>query len=159
MSIESRLKELGIKLMEGLAPVGNFTYIPAKRAGSLIFISGQVPRLELNGKVELLQGKVGATVDLAGAQKAARLCGISILSVLKDSIGNLDKVVSVVKVDGFVNATENYVDHPLVINGCSDLLVEVFGPVIGSHARAAVGCSSLPRGVPVEVSAIFEVRD
>ena len=159
MSVESRLKSLGISLSVGLSPIGKFTYIPAKRTGNLIFVSGQVPRHEVGGKLELLQGKVGATVDLAAAQQAARLCGISILSVLKDTIGDLDKVASIVKVDGFVNSTEDYMDHPLVINGCSDLFVEVFGSDIGSHARAAVGCSSLPRGVPVEIAATFEVRE
>lgn len=159
MSIERRLHELRTSLINGLTPLGEFTYIPCRRTGNLVFVSGQVPRRDFNGKLELIVGKVGSTCDLAAGKAAARLCGVSLLSVLRDFIGDLDKVTSVVKVDGFVNCVDSFEDHPLVINGCSDFLVEVFGKEIGSHARAAVGCSSLPRGVPVEVAAIFEIRD
>lgn len=159
MTIESRCAQLGIALLKNSTPIGNFTYVPTRRTGNLIYVSGQLPRIEKDGKLDLMAGKVGVDVDLVTAQAAARLCGISILSVLADAIGSLDKVTAVIKVEGFVNATESFTDHPLVINGCSDLFVEVFGKDIGSHARAAVGCSSLPKGVPVEVAAVFEVRD
>ena len=155
---EARLASLDITLFRGLTPVGGF-YIPARRTGNLVYISGQVPRIQVDGRLELVQGKVGADCDAEFAEKAARLCGVSILSVLRDLIGSLDRVTAVVKVDGFVNATPSFQDHPSVINGCSDLFVDVFGKAIGSHARAAVGCSSLPKGVPVEVAAIFEIRD
>lgn len=159
MSIEARINSLGIKLLKNSSPVGNFTYIPARRCGNLVFVSGQLPREEVGDRLELVIGKVGNSVNLEAAQAAARLCGISVISVLADTIGSLDKVKAVIKVEGFVNATESFTDHPLVINGCSDLFVEVFGKEVGSHARAAVGCSSLPKGVPVEVAAVFEVRD
>lgn len=159
MTIESRLASLGISLIRNSSPIGNFTYVPVRRSGNLVFVSGQLPRVDVAGKLELLEGKVGQTCDLSTAQEAARLCGISILAVLADSIGDLDRVKAVVKVDGFVNAVDTFTDHPLVINGCSDLFVSVFGSATGSHARAAVGCSSLPKGVPVEISAIFEVSD
>jgi enamine deaminase RidA (YjgF/YER057c/UK114 family) len=159
MSVEARINTLGIKLLKNSAPLGNFTYIPARRCGNLVFVSGQLPRKEVGDKLELIIGKVGDSVDFESARDAARLCGISVISVLADMIGNLEKVKAVIKVDGFVNATESFTDHPLVINGCSDLFVDVFGKEIGSHSRAAVGCSSLPKGVPVEVSAIFEVGE
>lgn len=159
MSVEARINSLGINLPRNSAPVGNFTYIPARRCGNLVFVSGQLPREKVGDKLELVIGKVGDSVSLESAKDAARLCGISVISVLADMIGNLDKVKAVIKVDGFVNATESFTDHPLVINGCSDLFVDVFGKEIGSHSRTAVGCSSLPKGVPVEVAAIFEVGD
>jgi enamine deaminase RidA (YjgF/YER057c/UK114 family) len=159
MSIESRLAQLGVSLLKNSTPIGNFTYVPTRRTGNLVYVSGQLPGNEKDGKLNLMFGKVGVDVDLPTAQSAARHCGISILSVLSDAIGSLDKVAAVVKVEGFVNCTESFTDQPLVINGCSDLFVEVFGNDIGSHARAAVGCSSLPKGVPVEVAAVFEIRD
>ena len=159
MAAEARIQDLGISLSQNTSPLGNFNYIPTRRSGNLVFVSGQLPRVERDGVVELIEGKVGDTIDLESAHVAAKLCGISILSVLRDSIGSLDKVKAVLKVEGFVNAVNSFTDHPLVINGCSDLLVHVFGREIGSHARVAVGCSSLPKGVPVEVSAIFEISD
>ena len=159
MSVDARLTQIGVKLLKNSSPIGNFTYVPTRRTGNLVYVSGQLPRVEKNGSLGLMEGKVGMNVELTEAQQAARLCGISILSVLADAIGSLDRVSAVVKVEGFVNATDSFTDHPLVINGCSDLFVEVFGKEIGSHARAAVGCSSLPKGVPVEVAAVFEIRD
>ena len=159
MKVESKLSSLGIKLFSNSSLIGNFTYVPVRRTGNLAFVSGQLPRKEVDGKLELLLGKVGATCDTKQAIEAAKLCGVSILSVLKDAIGSLDRVKAVVKVEGFVNAVDTFEDHPLVINGCSDLFVAAFGPDIGSHARAAVGCASLPKGVPVEIAAIFELSD
>ncbi len=98
-------------------------------------------------------------MSLISAKVAARLCAVSLLSVLRDALGDLDNVVSVVRVEGFVNCSADFKDHPEVINGCSDLLVEVFGQEKGSHTRTAVGCASLPLGACVEVSAIFEVSN
>ena len=111
------------------------------------------------GSTEILKGRVGQTVPLEQAQQAARHCGLNILAVLKSAVDDLGLVSSVVKVDGFVNCVDTFTDHPLVINGCSDLFVEVFGSEIGSHARAAVGCNSLPLGASVEVAAVFEIRE
>ena len=160
MTAESRISSLAIPLERSNPPAGKFTYIPARRSGNLVFISGQLPRKQLDdGSLAIMKGKVGFEVSTDHAKDAARLCGISILSVLRDTIGNLDKVTAVIKVEGFVNATDSFTEHPHVINGCSDLFVEVFGTEIGSHARAAVGCVSLPLGASVEVAAIFEVRD
>ena len=161
MSVDKRLRDLGIALYRSTAPVGAFTYIPYRKSGDWIFVSGKLPKRELDsGTVDIVKGKVGSEVSMEHAKECARLCGISILSVLRDACGgNLDKVTAVLKVDGFVNAVDSFQDHPGVINGCSDLFVQVFGAAIGSHARAAVGCASLPLGVPVEISAIFEISD
>jgi enamine deaminase RidA (YjgF/YER057c/UK114 family) len=150
--IDARLKELNIELPTPSTPAAN--YVPFKRAGSLVFIAGQVPNA--NGK-DQFTGQVGKEISLEDAQKAARLCAVNILAQLKAAVGgDLDKVVSCVRLGGFVNAVPGYGQQPQVINGASDLMVEVFGDA-GRHARAAVGCGSLPRNVPVEVDAIFEV--
>ncbi|MBX3550945.1 MAG: RidA family protein [Pseudolabrys sp.] len=150
--IDARLKELNIDLPTPSTPAAN--YVPFKRAGSLVFIAGQVPNA--NGK-DQFTGQVGKEISLEDAQKAARLCAVNILAQLKAAVGgDLDKVVSCVRLGGFVNAVPGYGQQPQVINGASDLMVEVFGDA-GRHARAAVGCGSLPRNVPVEVDAIFEV--
>lgn len=150
--IEARLKELGITLPEGVAPAGN--YVPAVRSGNLVFVAGQIP-LE-GGKPQFI-GKLGREFQVAEGQKAARLCAINIISQLKAALGgDLDKVKRIVRVGGFVNAIPDFTDQPQVINGASDLLVEIFGEA-GKHARAAVGVSSLPRGVAVEVEAVAEV--
>lgn len=151
--IATRLAELGIVLPAANAPSAD--YVPAKRAGALLFISGQVPRT--NGK-DIYVGKVGRDLSLAEGQQAARLCGINILAQLHAALdGDLDRVVGCVRIGGFVNAEPDFGDQPKVINGVSGLMVEVFGEA-GRHARAAIGCASLPRGVAVEVEAIFEVR-
>lgn len=150
--IDARLKELKIDLPTPSTPAAN--YVPFKRAGSLVFIAGQVPNAD--GK-DQFTGQVGKEISLEDAQKAARLCAINILAQLKAAVGgDLDKVVSCVRLGGFVNAVAGYGQQPQVINGASDLMVAVFGDA-GRHARAAVGCGSLPRNVPVEVDAIFEV--
>ena len=149
---EARLSELGITLPVAVAPTAN--YVPARRSGSLVYIAGQVPTAD--GKDQYV-GKVGRDVTIEDGQKAARLCAINILAQLRNALGgSLDGVVGCVRLGGFVNATPEFVDHPKVINGASDLMVAVFGDA-GRHARAAVGCISLPRNVAVEVDAIFEV--
>ena len=159
MSIAARLNELGLDLFECLPPIDDYTYVPFRRAGDLLFVSGQLPRKQVEGNVDLIVGKLGETCDLERGILASRLCGISLLSVVAGAIGSLDKVTAVVKVEGFVNCTDSFTEHSVVLNGCSDLLVEVFGQTIGSHARTAVGCSSLPKGAAVEVSAIFQIKD
>jgi len=151
--IEARLKMLQIDLPTPSTPSAN--YVPFKRSGSTVFIAGQVPSKD--GKDQFV-GKLGGNVSLEDGQAAARLCAINILAQLRASLdGDLDRVVGCVRLGGFVNAVSEFGDHPKVINGASDLMVAVFGDA-GRHARAAVGCGSLPRNVAVEVEAIFEVE-
>ncbi len=151
--VEARLDSMGITLTEPSTPVAN--YVHAVRSGNLIFLAGKGPR---NSEGKLITGKLGDSVSIAEGYQAARLVAIAHLSVLKSEIGDLNKVVRVVKVLGMVNATSDFENHPEVINGFSDLMVEVFGER-GKHARSAVGMSSLPRDISVEIEAIIEVRD
>jgi enamine deaminase RidA (YjgF/YER057c/UK114 family) len=152
-SADARVLQLDIKLPKAVAPAAN--YVPARRSGSLVYIAGQVPTAD--GKDQYV-GKVGTEVSVEQAQKAARLCAINILAQLREFLGgSLDRVLGCVRLGGFVNAAPEFGDHPKVINGASDLMVEVFGDA-GRHARAAVGCNSLPRNVSVEVDAIFEIE-
>ena len=149
--IEARLAELGITLPDAPAPAAN--YVPYRIAGDLVFVSGQIS-MDAGG---LKTGKVGAEVSVDEAQASARLCGLNLLAQLKAACGgDLDKVRGVVKLTGFVNAVPEFTDHPEVVNGCSDLMAEVFGTA-GQHARAAVGSGSLPRGVQVEIEGIFQI--
>ena len=150
---EQRLRDLGIQLYVPDPPVGN--YVPAVPVGRLVFLSGHGPRKPEGGFVV---GKVGRDLDLKQAQEAARLTAIGLLSSLKSEIGELSRVRRIVKVLGMVNADESFANHPEVINGCSDLLVSVFGDR-GRHARAAVGMGSLPFNIPVEIEMIVEVED
>ncbi|MDB6181926.1 RidA family protein [Paracoccus fistulariae] len=151
MSIEARLKDLNITLPDAPAPAAN--YVPFVQTGNLVFVSGQISAGE-NG---LITGKLGADLDVEAGQAAARRCGLALIAQLKAAIGDLDRVVRVVKLGGFVNSTPDFTDQPKVVNGCSDLMVEVFGDA-GRHARAAVSAGSLPLGVAVEVDAVFEVK-
>jgi enamine deaminase RidA (YjgF/YER057c/UK114 family) len=148
---ERRLAELGITLPDLPKPVAN--YVPFIISGNLLFISGQGPRAA-DGK--LITGKVGRDVTADEAYAHARLVGINLLSVVHHAQNGLSTVRRVVKLTGFVNASDDFQDHPKVINGCSDLLVEVFGDA-GKHARSAVGVSSLPLNITVEIEAIFEI--
>ena len=151
--IDKRLVELGITLPAAAKPVA--TYVPWVRTGNLVFISGQGPIVD--GKITL-QGCLGDTVSLENGIKSARLCALNVLAQLKDACGgDLDRVTRVVKLLGFVNATPSFADHPKVINGASDLMVEVFGEK-GKHARSAVASPSLPFGISTEVEAIIEVE-
>ena len=152
MSHLAELEALGLRLPPIPQPIGNFRNFV--RAGSLVFISGQGPR-EADGSLH--QGKVGKDVTPETANSHARLTGLNILSVLADAVGDLDRVIGVVKLLGFVNATDDFAAHPDVINGCSDLFTAVFGE-IGQHARSAIGVSSLPNNITVEIEAIFELR-
>jgi enamine deaminase RidA (YjgF/YER057c/UK114 family) len=148
---ERRLTELGITLPTFPKPVAN--YVPFTISGNQLFISGQCPRAT-DGNY--MTGKVGRDVTVDEAYGHARLAGINLLSVVHHAQNGLSTVRRVVKLTGFVNASEDFQDHPKVINGCSDLLVEVFGDA-GKHARSAVGVSSLPLNITVEIEAIFEV--
>jgi len=146
-----RLAELGIELPKPPAPVAS--YVPAILSGPLLFISGQVSTE--NGK--LIAGKLGGGTDVETGQRAARACALNLIAQAQAALGDLDRIHACVKLTGFVNSTPEFVDHPKVINGASDLMVEVFGDS-GKHARAAVGASSLPLGAAVEVEAIFEIK-
>jgi enamine deaminase RidA (YjgF/YER057c/UK114 family) len=150
--IEARLKELGIALPTASAPVAN--YVPFTRAGNLVVVSGQVS--VRGGKPEFV-GKLGRDIGVAEGQQAARLCALNILAHLKTACGgDLDRVQRVLRLGGFVNCTAEFTEMPQVVNGASDLMVELFGEA-GKHARAAVGVASLPLGVAVEVEAMFEI--
>ena len=149
-AIEDRLKSLGITLPTPVAPIAN--YAPFIRSGNLLFISGQVSVDESGG----IKGIVGDDVDEAKGQLAAGLCGINLLAQMKAATGDLDRVVRVVKLGGFVQAGPDFFNIPQVINGCSDLMVAAFGDE-GRHARSAVGVFSLPMNFAVEVDAIVEV--
>ena len=147
---EDRLKSLGITLPEPLKPVANF--VPFVQAGALLFVSGQVAASP-GGRIV---GRLGEDMDLEAGYAAARYCGINLIAQCLSATGDLSKIKRVVKLGGFVNAMPDFVDIPKVINGCSDLMVDVFADA-GRHARFAVGASSLPGGVAVEVDGIFEL--
>jgi enamine deaminase RidA (YjgF/YER057c/UK114 family) len=151
-AIEQRLSEMGVVLPQPVAPVAN--YVPFVRVGDLVHISGQIS-IDAEGGIK---GLVGETVDLAEAQRAARLCGINLLAQMKAACdGDLECVVRVVKLGGFVQVAADFFDIPKVVNGCSDLMVEVFGDA-GRHARSAVGVYRLPLNFAVEVDAVVAVR-
>jgi enamine deaminase RidA (YjgF/YER057c/UK114 family) len=150
--IDARLRELGLELPQATAPIAN--YVPYTVSGKLVVVSGQVS--VRNGKAEYV-GKLGAGISIAEGQEAAKLCALNIIAHLKNACGgDLDKVTRVLRLGGFVNCTPEFTDMPQVVNGASNLMVEVFGEA-GKHARAAVGVSSLPLGVAVEVEAMFEL--
>lgn len=152
MSIEDRLAELGVTLKDAPAPAAN--YIPYVQVGDLVHVSGQIS-MDENG---LIKGKLGQDMETETGAKAARTCAISLLTQVKSACGgDLDRLVRVVKLTGFVNSTLDYTDQPLVINGASDFLVEALGDA-GRHARSAVSAASLPLGVAVEIEGIFQIR-
>jgi enamine deaminase RidA (YjgF/YER057c/UK114 family) len=150
--VEARLAKLGIEVPAAAAPVAN--YVGYVQTGKLVFVSGQVPIKD--GKFQF-QGKLGAGMSLEDGQAAARLCAINVISQVKAACGgDLDRVKRVVKLTGFVNSTGEFTDQPKVVNGASDLMVEVFADK-GRHSRAAVSAASLPAGVAVEVEAVVEI--
>lgn len=149
--IEARLKTLGIELPPAPNPVAN--YVPALIVGDLLFVSGQIAKAA-NG--HLVTGQVGVDLTVEDAQRAARICALNILAQTAAAIGSLDRVAGVVKLTGYVNAPAGFSDHPKVVNGASDLMVEVFGDK-GRHTRAAIGASGLPANTAVEVDAILRV--
>ena len=153
MNFEEKIDELKIKLPEAKAPVGS--YMATKISGKLLFISGQIS-IDENG--ELIKGKVGKDLDTDEAYQAAKRCGLSIISQVKKACGgDLSKIKSCIKLTGFVNSTDDFIEQPKVINGASDLVASIFGDA-GMHTRAAVSTNSLPLGVSVEVDAIFELN-
>ncbi len=152
MEIERRLEELGIELPPVPQPAGN--YVHAVRTGNLLFLAGKGP---WNPDGTMPTGKVGRDVSVEEAYQHARSVGLVLLAVLKQELGDLDRVRRIVKVLGMVNAEPDFGQHPEVINGCSDLFVQIFGER-GRHARSAVGMGSLPRGITVEIEAIVEVE-
>lgn len=154
MSIEDRLKDLGITLPPAPAPAAN--YVPYVREGQLLFIAGQVPR-GADGTLAY-QGKVGSGLSVDEGYQSARLCALNCLAQVKAALGSLDKVRRVVRVGGFVNCGSDFTQQPQVINGASDVLVEIFGEK-GKHARAAIGNNALPAGVATEVEMIVAVED
>jgi enamine deaminase RidA (YjgF/YER057c/UK114 family) len=153
MKIEEKLNEMGIKIPEAAKPVAS--YVPFRRVGNLIYISGQDCRV--NGKLKY-EGKVGRDVTEKEAYEAARITAINLLAILKSAIGNLDKVVKIVNLHGFVNSADGFVRQPMVINGASDLLLEIFGEK-GKHSRCALSANELPFNTPVEIEMIVEVKE
>src|SRR2546421_3742675 len=151
MDPEQRLKELKIDLGQVSAPVAN--YVNAVRTGNLLFLSGKGPRAGADGKRP--NGKVGREYTVEQGYQHARSVGLDLIAVMRAELGSLDQVKRIVKVLGMVNAVPEFEDQPKVINGCSDLLVQVFGER-GKHARSAVGMGSLPMGIPVEIECIVE---
>ena len=152
MSAEEKVKELGLDLTHPAGPIAN--YVPAVTTGKLVFLSGKGP---IQDDGSLMIGKVGSELDVDQAYEAARLVGIQLLAALREHVGSLDNVNRVVKLLGMVNCDPDFEDQPKVINGCSDLLVSIFGDN-GRHARSAVGMGSLPGRIPVEIEMIVELK-
>ncbi len=147
---EARLEKLGITLPTPMAAVAN--YVPFVISGNQLFVSGQIS----SGTDGLMTGRLGDGLTLEQGQAAAKLCGINLLAQCKSALGDLNRIKRVVKLGGFVNAAADFTDIPHVINGCSDLMVDVFSDA-GRHARSAVACPVLPLGVAVEIDGIFEI--
>tara|TARA_B100000989_G_scaffold239806_1_gene186682 strand:+ start:72 stop:533 length:462 start_codon:yes stop_codon:yes gene_type:complete len=153
MSFEDNIKNLKIVLPDAKAPVGS--YVATKIVGKLLFISGQI---SINENGELIKGKIGQELTIEDGYYAAKRCGLSIVSQVKNACDNdLSKIKSCIKLTGFVNSTDNFTDQPKVINGASDIIKSIFGNA-GMHTRAAISTNSLPLGVSVEVDAIFELN-
>ena len=153
MNFDSNLKELNIDLPKAADPVGS--YVATKITGKLLYISGQI---SMNENGELIKGKLGKELNIEAGYNAAKRCALNIIAQAKKACSNdLSKIKSCIKLTGFVNSTDNFIDQPKVINGASDLIVSVFGNY-GMHTRAAVSTNSLPLGVAVEVDAIFELN-
>lgn len=151
MTIEQRLKDLGISLSAGTAPAAN--YVNAVRSGNLLFISGKAPSPE-HGR--LPKGKLGREFSTQDGYRLARSAGLELIAVIKAELGSLERVTRIVEVQGFINSMDDFEDHAQVLNGCSDLLIEVFGEK-GIHARSVLGANSLRSGLPIVVKAIVEI--
>ena len=153
MTIEKKIKELGLSLPQATNPVGS--YVATKISGKFLFISGQI---SIDDKGNLIKGKLGKDLNTEDGYQAAKRCGLSIIAQAKKACdGDLSRIKSCIKLTGFVNSTDDFTDQPKVINGASELIVSIFGEV-GMHTRAAVSTNSLPLGVSVEVDAIFEIN-
>ncbi len=155
MHAERKLEALGLSLPPIPQPVAN--YVPLVRTGNLLFVSGHGPGVVTDGNLSFIQGKLGKDLDVEQGYDAARQVMLNILQSMKQELGDLDKVKRVVKLLGFVNCTSDFPDQPKVINGASDLLVELFGER-GRHARSAVGMQQLPFGIAVEIEMVVEVE-
>ena len=151
---ESRLQELGITLPDSPAPVAN--YVPVVRTGNLIYLSGVGPTAKSDGSE--YKGKLGDNLSVDEGYDAARLTAVNLIARLKGYLGDLDRVTQIVKLLSMVNATPDFTEPPAVSNGCSDLMVEVFGDR-GRHARSAIGVATLPGGIPIEIELIAEISD
>lgn len=150
--IEEKLAELGVSLPDAPAPAAN--YVPYVISGDMVYVSGQISMDETG----LIQGKLGADFSVEQGAAAAKVCAINLLAQLKAACdGDLDRLVRVVKLGGFVNSTDSFTDQPKVINGCSDFMVDALGD-IGRHARSAVSSPSLPLGVAVEIDGVFQIK-
>ncbi len=154
MSAEARLKEKNIALPKQATPMAN--YVSAVQSGNLLFLAGHGPVRQPDGSY--LRGKLGKDLSVEQGYQVAREVGLNLLATTRNALGSLDRVKRVVKVLGMVNSAEGFGDQPKVINGCSDLMVEIFGEAIGKHARSAVGMAELPVGIPVEIEMILEVE-
>lgn len=153
MSAEAKLKELGIELPAAPAAAG--LYAPCVRSGNQVFVSGQVP---VQDGAPMRKGKLGQGVTIDDANALARQCALQALAIVRAEVGSLDRVTKVLRIGGFVASADGFTDHPKVVNGASQVLLDVFGEA-GRHARIAVGLAELPFGVPVEVEFLFEVAD
>jgi enamine deaminase RidA (YjgF/YER057c/UK114 family) len=151
-TVEQKLADLGVKLHEPISPVAN--YVGFVRTGNLLFVSGQICK-DANGQL-IAKGKLGASVTIEQGYAAAQGCGVNLLAQVKAALGDLDKVVRVVRLGGFINSAPDFLDGPKVLNGASDLMVAAFGDK-GRHSRTTVGVASLPSDAAVEVDAVFEV--
>ena len=149
-AISRRLAELGITLPNPVAPIAN--YVPFVRTGNQLVVSGQISL----GPDGLMAGKLGAGVSIEEGQRAARQCGLNVIAQIQAAVGNLDNVIRIVRLGGFINSTPDFVDGPKVMNGASDLMVEVFGDK-GRHARSTVGVAALPANAAVEVEVLVEI--
>jgi len=153
MSIEEKIKELKIKLPDPKKPVG--AYVASKIVGNLLYISGQI---SMNDEGDLIKGKLGKNLDVNQGYEAAKRCGLAIISQVKKACNNdLSKIKSCVKLTGYVNSTDDFIDQPKVVNGASEIITKIFNDK-GLHTRAAISSNSLPLGVAVEVDAIFEIN-
>lgn len=153
MQIENKLKELGIELFSDIKPIGS--YVPFVRTGNLVYVSGQGPSIK--GKYVDYIGKVGGGISKEKAKEAARATAVNLISILKNAVGDLDKIERIVSVHGYVNSTPDFTQQPYVIDGASELLVELFGEK-GRHSRCAVSAPSLPLDICVEIELIAEVK-
>lgn len=153
MTTEERLKELGIELFADIRPIGS--YIPFVRTGNLVYISGQGP--SIRGKYVDYIGKVGGSISKEKAKQAARATAVNLISILKNAVGDLDRIERIVSVHGYVNSTQDFTEQPYVIDGASELLVELFGDK-GRHSRCAVSAPSLPLDICVEIELIAEIK-
>lgn len=153
-SVEQKLTEMGIQLPQAPRPLGNFA--PYLLDGDYLYISGQIA-VDPDGQV--VRGKLGQDIDLERGIEAARYCSIGLLARAKAAVGDLDRIEKLIKLGAFVNAAPDFGDHPKVVNGASDLMVEVFGAQKGTHVRFAVGSASLPSNAAVEIEAVFRIRN